>query len=77
MTIVSPETDYTLNIYQANNVIRTGCLIFYDGLMYSDIANMTLNQLGTYNGTIPANDAAINLFPEPINAHMFTLIITT
>ncbi len=70
-----PETDFTLYIFQASNVIRTGCLVFYDSLMYSDLESMTLNQLGVYNPTIPATDAAVNIFPEGVNASAFTLII--
>jgi hypothetical protein len=71
----NPETDFTLYVFQASNVIRTGCLLFYDPLMYSDLANMTLTQLSTYNPVIPGTDAATNIFPAGVNAQAFTLTI--
>jgi hypothetical protein len=73
---ISPETTDTIYIFQENRVVRTGCLLFYDPLLFSDIYDKTLSQLWTYSGSIPSNDLAVNTFPTGINAISDSVIIT-
>ena len=74
-TQIISETIYVL---VEDRVVRTGLLVYYDPLLYSDISGSTLTSLNTVNDVVPAEDAITALtLPDHINANLMDLEITS
>ena len=75
MTVTSPTVEKDLYIFVEDHVVRTGILMFYDPLLFSDLYTHSLAELDAIDDTIPSVDPATNLFPTGINAATISLEI--
>jgi len=73
MIITSPESNENLYFYKKNHIIRTGCLLYYDPLLCSDLYATSLSSLNIINDSLPIVDTASFIPSNNINVSIFTV----
>jgi len=74
-----PIIEKTLYVLSGSNVARTGILLYYDPLLFSDISGSILSGLNsTSSSTVPSSDSITSLtLPDQINCNLLNVTITT
>lgn len=68
------EVTENLYIYEEDHIVRTGLLLYYDPLLYSDLYSMSLSDLNTVN-TALSGSVIEDYGISELNMSIFDLIL--